>query len=1105
MTDDRQNLLSRRAFLTRTAMAGGGVIVAGWGVSPWVGDVFHRRGTFVYPNRPVTIDGVRTTYSVCKQCGSDCGLAAEVFSGVLQKLDGNPFHPASTEPHARYETSHSAATVWSAPHSLCNRGQAGRQTLYDPYRLTVPLKRSGPRGSGKWETIPWNQLINEVVHGGKLFSSIQGEENRAVEGFADLYQGGKGQTMMIGSKDSGLGPQTNGLVIYYGMAENGQTDFLSRFASSFGTVNVEAADAICDLNRMQGTMLSLDGMTDPLKADLANARYVIFFGSNVMTGSFPMQAAGRKLAEAAASGRLSYTVVDVRTNNSSMHSDRYVYVRPGGDGALAMGMIRWILEHNAYDDTYLSLPNQQAASMAGMPTFSNASWLVVVDPKNPNYGMFLDPITAGLGQMAAQPGGSSMSSAPSGPAGVVIDPRSKMPTAAATASNGELWPNGLLDTGTVDINGVPCRTSFQMLCAEARSLDLDEYARIAGITSDLITTLAQEFTSYGRQAVAEFGRGPAMHTNGFYACRAIMTLNFLIGNIDWMGGYVAGGGTADYSGANTGAPYALGSWPNQPKNMSTGVAISRSGFAYESSGEYAAKLKAGQNPYPARRPWFPFGGGQWPEMFAGMYEGYPYPAKILLQHAANPAWSAPAIGGADDVTLPWQKLMRDLNKVPLFIVTDIVMSESAAYADYIIPDTSYLESWEFPGVWPVVPTKAQGIRQPVVEALTAKTPTGQSISMEQFLIDVAKELAMSGFGANAFSEGGSLDSREDYYLKMVANIAYDQSFQAWKDGAIATLGPVPDASRDELATIAVLRKEHPKALTDRQWRKAAYVLARGGRFEDYEAAYLPNSKSQEHLRLMVNSLILDTGIDQWARATNQITPAEIRASFAQALNIPIAAQSNPEWMAYQYGQGGVPCQIYNPNVGTARNAITGEFFIGTASYRPMRDMTGQLLEELDPASRFPFVLSTHKTTVLSHSQGIVDPWLTELMPESFIDMSPTDAKRFGLGAGDLVRVWSSTLPRQRGIVGRLRILPGLRIGVIAFPHGYGHWQSGAGGITIGGQTVSGDEARRVPVRLNAVIRLDNSIAAPDGWTVGCMDPVAGGQAYLETRVALERV
>ena len=1102
--DENPHTLSRRAFLGRAAMVGGGAVVAGWGVSPWVGDVFHRRGMFVYPDRPATSTQVRTIYSVCKQCGSDCGLAADVFSGVLQKLDGNPFHPASTEPHARYATPTAAAKIWSNPHSLCNRGQAGRQTLYDPYRLTLPLKRRGKRGSGSWEVISWEQLIEEVVSGGLLFSNVPGEETRHVEGFADLYDGGRGQTEPIDSSDPGLGPKTNGLVMYYGMAENGQTDFLSRFATSFGTMNLEAADAICDLNRMLGTMLSLDGMTDPMKPDLANASYLLYFGSNVMTGGFPMQAIGRKLVAAASRG-LKYTVVEVRAGNSSMHSDRTVYVNPGGDGAIAMGMARWIIEHDAFDSDYLSLPGPEAAGTANAPTFTNASWLVVTDPKHPSYGSFLDPTLAGLGSPMGESGATGMGGQPSSAQGVVIDPKTHMPVSAGTASVGELWPSGALSTKTTKVNGITCQTSFQLLYAATTEYSLDEYAAEAGVSTELITNLAHEFTNHGRTAVADFGRGPAMHTNGFYACRAIMTLNLLIGNIDWMGGYVIGGGTADYIGANTGAPYNLGTWPKQPNNQPTGVPISRSGSAYESSGEYSAKQKAEKNPYPAQRPWFPFGGGQWPEMFAGIYSGYPYQAKILFQHAANPAWSAPAIAGADNPALPWQRLIGDVTKVPLFIATDIVLSESATYADYVVPDTSYLESWEFPGVWPVVPTKAQGIRQPVVESLTGRTASGKQMSMEQFLIDIAKALGLSGFGQNAFTEGGFLDVREDYYLKMAANVAYDSTFQAWKGGKLVNLDPVPDASTVELSAISQIRKEHPNAVSSTQWPKVAYVLARGGRFEDYEVAYLPNSASQARLIELVRDFVMDTGLERWTHAQGQLTPADIRSSFAAAVSLQYPAPSYPQWMTYRYGQGGVACQIYNQVVGTARNPISGAMFSGTARYEKLHDLAGNLLDDLDSKTKFPLLLSTHKTTVLSHSQSIADPWLTELMPESFIEMCPTDAARFGLHSGDQVRVWSPSLPREKGIIGRIRVVTGQRVGVIGFPHGYGHWQAGASAVMINGRSQPGDPARLVPVRLNAAMRLDDSLVGSGGYAVGLMDVVTGCQAYFDTRVALERV
>ena len=99
-----------------------------------------------------------------------------------------------------------------------------------------------------------------------------------------------------------------------------------------------------------------------------------------------------------------------------------------------------------------------------------------------------------------------------------------------------------------------------------------------------------------------------------------MVLNFLLGNVDWAGGYITGGGAADYLGKTPSAPYPLTTWPNQPDHVPTGVRISREGAFYEKSIAYQAAEKTGHSPFPAPRPWFPFGFGIWPEIFAGIYQ-----------------------------------------------------------------------------------------------------------------------------------------------------------------------------------------------------------------------------------------------------------------------------------------------------------------------------------------------------------------------------------------------------------------------------------------------------------------------------------------------------
>jgi len=177
--------ISRRMFVVGSVGAAS-ALTAAWGVSPWLPAMFRRRGTYTFPMRTKLWKGVDVRYSVCRQCRSDCGIEARVFNGVLIKLDGNPYHPNTTEPHLEYATPVDESLRVTVPHSLCARGQAGRQTVYDRYRVFFPLKRKGPRGSGQWQTISWEQLIREVTEGGYLFRHVPGEENRYVEGFKDL-------------------------------------------------------------------------------------------------------------------------------------------------------------------------------------------------------------------------------------------------------------------------------------------------------------------------------------------------------------------------------------------------------------------------------------------------------------------------------------------------------------------------------------------------------------------------------------------------------------------------------------------------------------------------------------------------------------------------------------------------------------------------------------------------------------------------------------------------------------------------------------------------------------------------------------------------------
>src|SRR6201996_7051620 len=107
------------------------------------------------------IPGIATIKpGVCTVCSSGCGLQVRVMQGeaevvrrgqrglikmgLAKKLEGNPQHPVNQG-------------------KLCARGQAGLQVLYNPDRITHPIKRTGARGAGEFQQISWDDALREVA------------------------------------------------------------------------------------------------------------------------------------------------------------------------------------------------------------------------------------------------------------------------------------------------------------------------------------------------------------------------------------------------------------------------------------------------------------------------------------------------------------------------------------------------------------------------------------------------------------------------------------------------------------------------------------------------------------------------------------------------------------------------------------------------------------------------------------------------------------------------------------------------------------------------------------------------------------------------------
>lgn len=187
-------------------------------------------------------EDIMIRHSVCMACYNNCGNRVKVDKKTKEVLGitGNPFHPVCAEPALAYSTtvedSQRAFSLYNDEGhvnraTVCAVGNAGFEIIKDPLRITTPLKRAGERGSGKWKPISWDQLLEETVEGGKLFSELG--DDTEIEGLRQVYD----HKSFIDPDAPELGPKANGLVWMYG-GSYGRKDFAQRFVlDSFGSPN----------------------------------------------------------------------------------------------------------------------------------------------------------------------------------------------------------------------------------------------------------------------------------------------------------------------------------------------------------------------------------------------------------------------------------------------------------------------------------------------------------------------------------------------------------------------------------------------------------------------------------------------------------------------------------------------------------------------------------------------------------------------------------------------------------------------------------------------------------------------------------------------------
>ncbi len=978
------------------------------------------------------------SYTMCMGCTTFCSVRVRLDkkTGKVLRVAGNPYSPLSADPPLPYQTpirnSFLALTRYqeqglAGRATACGRGNGVLEQMDSPFRVLEPMKRVGPRGGGQWQPIAFEQLIKEIVDGGNLFGEGEVQGLRVLR---DLHTPIDPLQPELGARVNQVGLMSS--------ADDGRLALVERFMKqSYGSLNLVGHGSYCGGAYRSGSGAMFGDMKKMphAKPDLDNVEFCIFVGTAPGNAGNPFKRQGTLLAKArSGKQQFSYVVVDpVLTNADSLAAgdrSRWVPIKPGTDSALAMAMIRSIIERERYDRHYLVQPNLKLAEAAGEASWSNATHLVIVQPGHARDGRYVRGSDLGMVFTDEE---RYQERDPF----VVVDPASKN-LIAHTDANG---PAELFFDGEAQVGGETLRlkSAMSMLRDEALKHSLADYSAACGVPVAIMEGLAHEFTSHGKRAAIN-AHGGMMAASGFYNTYALLMLNTLIGNLNRKGGTLAGGGK--FKDVGDGPRYNLENFDGQAKPG--GIPLGRN-VPYEKTSEFKRKKAAGK-PYPAQAPWYPNAAGLASEWLTSAVNGYPYSLKALILWSCNPLY------GVTGLRAQIEQDLADPKKLPLIVALDPLINETSALADYIVPDSLLYESWGWAGAWGGVGVKMSTARWPVLEPKAKKLADGQPIGMETFFIALAKAMQLPGFGPAGLSDSQglpcALERAEDWYLRGGANIA-------WQGKA-----PVPDASDDDIALsgLARIRPLLEKTLKPEEWRKVAFMLARGGRYQNYKEMF---------------GLRLAPPADPKAPASAD-TPAA-----AAVAGAPQEAPYPSDWATHRFTK---PMMLYNENVGTSKNSITGKRFVGSPSWQVAAFADGTPVRDKYPQAQWPLQLISYKSS-LQNSYSIGARRLRGLHADNPVALHPDDAADLGLQSGDQVYLETPGGRAKASVMLR----HGVQRGVVAVEHGFGHREFGARAHRIG------DAVRPHEPDIAAGINL-NDLGLSDPTFNGrnvLLDPVAG--------------
>jgi len=583
-------------------------------------------------------------YTTCYMCACRCGIKVYLQDGSIRYIQGNRDHPVNKG-------------------VLCAKGSAGIMTQNSPAKLTKPLKRVGPRGSGEFEEIEWEEAM-EIASG--WLSRIRATDPKKLAFFT-----GRDQSQAL----------------------------TGWWASQFGTPNYSAHGGFCSVNMAAAGLYSIGGSFWEFgEPDWEHTKYLMMFGVAEDHDSNPIKIGLGKLKTR---GAKFVSVNPIRTGYSSI-ADQWIPIRPGTDGLFIMSLIHQLLKSDKVDIEYLV-------------RYTNAHWLVINDPGAEDDGLFARDTDGNPlcwdGKTKALANARALEVAPA----VVGDYELSDGRKAQPSFN--LVAQRYLDNQYAPEN-VAKRTGLDKGIIEHTAAELAHYAFVEEIELEV------EWTDWagrkhdkmkGRPVAFHAMRGISAHSNGFHTCRALHLLQMLLGSIDCPGGFrhkppfpkpippgLKPAGKSGQVEANTPLPGPPLGFPISPEDL-----------LIDADGKPQRIDKAFSWEFPLSIH------GLMHLVITNAWKGDPYPIDTLMLFMANMSWNSSMNTSGMIEMLTDKNESTGEYKIPRIIYADAFYSETVAYADLVLPDTTYLERYDCISLLdrPICEADAcqDAIRQPVIE------------------------------------------------------------------------------------------------------------------------------------------------------------------------------------------------------------------------------------------------------------------------------------------------------------------------------------------------------------------------------------------------------